>query len=300
MLKAPLYLLTDAAHFDVSYTINPWMTPHDWRRNERENKRAALTASRALSQALEGAGARLIVLDGRPGLPDMVFPANAAIVLDRRALVARFRYAERRGEERHFLAAFRNLRRQGLLDEVRAFPEDCWQEGAGDCIWDASRQIFWAGFGPRSMRAAIPIIEDFFGAPVTPLELVSDRFYHLDVCFLALPCGEIVYYPPAFSKAALANIKDTAPADLLIEASTEDAERFSVNAVNIGKTVIMAAPSARLRGQLAERGYEVKSLNLKPFMMAGGGAYCMTLRLDRVSSIAESRAQHAIPAALAG
>ena len=44
-------------------------------------------------------------MDGVPGLPDMVFPANAAVVLNGRAIVARFRHYERQGEERHFLAS---------------------------------------------------------------------------------------------------------------------------------------------------------------------------------------------------
>jgi N-dimethylarginine dimethylaminohydrolase len=35
---------------------------------------------------------------------------------------------------------------------------------------------------------------------------------------------------------------------------------------------------------LAERGYKVMDVNLDPFILSGGGAYCMTLRLDRRST----------------
>jgi hypothetical protein len=35
--------------------------------------------------------------------------------------------------------------------------------------------------------------------------------------------------------------------------------------------------------RLAERGYRVTEVDLLPFIMSGGGAYCMTLRLDRRS-----------------
>ena len=296
MNRKPTILITDAGHFEVSYVINPWMTPDAWSKDREGYRLRSLTASAALKSALEAAGADVLKIDGAAGLPDMVFPANAGIVLDRRAILARFRYPERQGEERVFLAAFNRLKTQGLLDVVEQFPDGVFQEGAGDCIWDAGRGHFWAGFGPRSMREAIPVIEQFFAAPVVPLELISERFYHLDVCFLPLSGGEVVYYPPAFSEAAKDTIRAIVPADKLIEASDEDAAGFCVNAVNIGRNIVMATPPARLKAVLGERGYNVTAVDLTPFMMAGGGAYCMTLRLDRArapeaaSSVAAARA----------
>jgi len=37
-----------------------------------------------------------------------------------------------------------------------------------------------------------------------------------------------------------------------------------------------------LKDRLGERGYRVIDVNLDPFILSGGGAYCMTLRLDNV------------------
>jgi N-dimethylarginine dimethylaminohydrolase len=114
-----------------------------------------------------------------------------------------------------------------------------------------------------------------------PLELASPRYYHLDTCFLSLSGGEIVYYPPAFTDAARATIRSAVPADMLIEASDEDAEGFCVNAVNFGREIVMARPRDGLRARLAERGYRVTGVGLDSFILSGGGAYCMTLRLNR-------------------
>ena len=219
MPKTPIYLMTDESHFEVSYKINPWMTPDAWRKDEARNRMEARESWKALEHALKDASATVVVMEGAPGLPDMVFPANSAIVLNRRALVARFRYHERQGEERHFEAEFDRLKDVGLIDEVGHMPKGCWQEGAGDCIWDASRQIFWAGFGPRSSFEAIAEIKNFFELPMRTLELVSGRFYHLDTCFVPLSGGEILFYPPAFSKPALAAIREHVPAHALVEAS---------------------------------------------------------------------------------
>ncbi len=280
----PLLLLTDPAHFEVSYAINPWMQPGAWAADPSGHKNAARRSFKALAKTLAEAGARLEIMPGVAGLPDMVFPANAALVLDRRAIVARFRYPERQGEERHFLDYFQGLAHQGLLDEIAQFPAGCFQEGAGDCIWDMSRGRFWAGYGQRSVHEAAGETAAFFGQPVTPLELISPRFYHLDVCFCPLSGGEILYYPRAFSPAALTAIRDAAGPDDLIAATDEDATRFNVNAVNIGKTLVMASAGPNLVARLAERGYTVMDVDLGPFIMSGGGAYCMTLRLDRRSA----------------
>ncbi len=284
MSETPTFLMTDSSHFEVSYKINPWMTPGEWLVNEAENRAEAHRSQRNLADALRAGGARVITIDGAPGLPDMVFPANAAVVLNKRALVARFRHRERQGEERHFLHEFRHLTELGMLECTAQMPKSTFHEGAGDCIWDAARRMFWAGHGPRSSFEAVHHIRDYFGEPVTPLELVTGRFYHLDTCFACLSHGEVLYYPAAFSSAALATIRGHVPAGMLIEASEEDAARFSVNAVNFGNDIVMAEPTARLADELRERGYVVTPVNLRPFIMSGGGAYCKTLRLDLKSN----------------
>jgi arginine dihydrolase len=285
----PLLLLTDPAHFEVTYTINPWMRPCAWAENPSGHLAAARRSFQSFATALTGAGAQLEIMPGVADLPDMAFPANAAIVLDRRAMLARFRHPQRRGEERHFREHFRLVMERGsVLDEVEQLPPNCFQEGAGDCIWDPVRGRFWAGYGQRSMRRAAAEISAFFERETTALELLSPRFYHLDVCFCVLSGGEIFYYPPAFSAASLAAIRDVVAPEDLIEATDEDAARFNINAVNIDDRLVMATASPELVARLAERGYRVSEVDLQPFIMAGGGAYCMTLRLDNCSATASA------------
>lgn len=279
----PSLMMVASTHYEVSYVINPWMQPGAWGNDPEAHRRQAAAASAALRAALESAGAEVSLLPGAAGLPDMVFPANAAVVLNRRALVARFACPERRGEEAHFLAAFEALRARGLLDVVEQYPDGVFQEGAGDAIWDDGRQLFWAGYGQRSERASLAITEAFFDVPLVTLELVSPRFYHLDTCFLSLSGGEVLYYPPAFSDEGRATIEAVAGRDNVLVAQDEDAAGFCVNAVNIGRHIVMARPPQRLRDQLTERGYIVSAVDLDPFILSGGGAYCMTLRLDRES-----------------
>jgi N-dimethylarginine dimethylaminohydrolase len=283
-VRTPVILMTDPKWFDVSYEINPWMQPGVWGADAARHARAARSAFGALVDALKATGASVEIVAGARGLPDMVFAANAAVVLDGRALVGRFRPAERRGEEAEYLAAFSALKARGLLNEVVQICPGVFQEGAGDAIWDASRGCFWTGYGQRSDRAAGDAIADFFGREVIALELASPRFYHLDTCFCPLSGGEVLYYPPAFTPAALAAIRSRVQADRLIEASDAAAAALCVNAVSIADTVVMAKAPDALRRALQARGYRVAEVDLSPFILSGGAAFCLTLRLDHRSN----------------
>jgi len=283
---APRFALCPPDHFAVVYSINPWMNPSRWGQGGEALKVQARAEWQRFRDALAAAGAEIELVKPMPGLPDMVFTANAAVVLDRKALVARFRWPERQGEEAHFLAYFRGLVARGLLDHAEMLPSGMTQEGAGDCIWDAARGLFWAGHGPRSTLSAAAHAADFFGVPVVPLELVSQRFYHMDVCLCPLPGGELMYHAPAFSAASLGRLREEAGRDKLIAVGPEDATGFAANAVALGNKVIMSACSDDLRARLVERGYEPVVVPLDTFRMAGGAAFCLTLRLDHRSDAA--------------
>ena len=112
------------------------------------------------------------------------------------------------------------------------------------------------------------------------LELATDRFYHLDTCFCPLTGGKLLYYPPAFTAEALEAIHAHVRPEDRIVASDEEAAAFCVNAVNIGRHLIMAEPPQSLREDLQAQGFNVEGIDLAPFILSGGGAYCMTLRLD--------------------
>lgn len=292
MTDRPIFLMTDPDAFDVCYQINPWMRPDAWRADPQAGLAAAREASAGLRRALQGLGAQVETIGAVLGLPDLVFPANGAVVLDGVALLARFRHPERQGEEAIFREVFCALKRRGIVRQVVDLPEGVLQEGAGDAIWDADRGFFWAGHGPRSSRASLAVIARTFGQEVVGLELATDRYYHLDTCFCPLAGGRLLYYPPAFTDQALATIRARVPESQRIEATDAEAEAFCVNAVNLGERIVMARAPASLKRKLSAQGYRVAEVDLAPFILSGGAAYCMTLRLDR-----ESRPSRAVIAA---
>jgi len=271
MKKTPhLFLMCPPEYFDVSYIINPWM--HG---NMRKIDNAlAKQQWRALYDILcDRATVRLV--NPQPGSPDMVFTANAGLLRGKHFLLSRFRYPERQYEEPYFADWFMD---RGY--EVTYMPRDVPFEGAGDALFDRKDKRLWLAHGHRSVLAAREDIRRLFKVDVVPLQLVDQRFYHLDTCFCPLSRGHLVYYPPAFDPASRKRIEELVPASRRIAISEEDALQFACNAVNAGDTVVVNRASQAFVEALGRVGYEVVQSPLSEFMKAGGSAKCLTLRLD--------------------
>lgn len=270
-------------HFEVSYTINPWMRPDTWAKESAVLGARSSSGWHQLTQSLRDLGADLELVPPVPGLPDMVFTANAAVVLDGKALVATFRHPQRQGETPVFRRTFDALKERGLLTEVIDMPDGVVLEGAGDCVWDPARDTFWLGYGQRSDASAADVVRDTFGFDVVPLRLVDPRFYHMDTCLAPLTGGEVLYYPGAFDAAGNAAIRDRFGAENLIVAPEGDACTLAVNAVNLGRDIVLATATPSLQAMLEERGYRVHQTPISDFGLSGGSAFCLTLKLDRRS-----------------
>jgi N-dimethylarginine dimethylaminohydrolase len=261
-------LMCRPTHFEVSYVINPWM------QHGAAHGALALAQWRALRDAL-GAHAEIVTIEPQPGLPDMVFTANAGVVVGKRAMASHFMPHERRGEEPFFKRWFREC---GFV--MVELPEDIGFEGAGDCLEDARRPMLWTGLGPRTEPEALAYLGRAFDREIVGLRLVDPRFYHLDTCFCPLSGGHVLYYPEAFHPTSRSEIERRVPAALRIPVGAEDAANFACNSVNLGSEVFMHQASPRLSAELARAGYRAHEIDLGEFLKAGGSAKCLTLRLD--------------------
>ena len=278
---APHLLMSPPDFFEVAYSINPWMNPEQWSLDARRLQRDAATGWNALRSTYESLGARVVVKPAAQGWPDLVFTANCAVVLDGKALLARYLRPERAGEEAFGHRMFEQLRARGEVDSICRTPQGVYFEGAGDAIYDPLRGLMWMGFGQRSSRAAHYTVEHVFGIPTLSLELVNPRFYHLDTCFCLLSGGEVICHLPAFTDEGQGQIESIV-GDKLILAPPDDAAQLGVNSVCIGKDVVMCHCSPALREELEARGYRVHVVPLGSFNRSGGAAYCLTLKLNNL------------------
>ena len=279
-LSSAHLMMSAPDHFEVSYRINPWMDPANWSVSADRLARDARNGWADLKRTYEKLGARIDVQTAQRGLPDMVFTANSAVVLDRKVMLARFLCPERQGEEVHNRAFFEAQRARGVVDSIIDPPAGLFFEGAGDAIWDRSRGVLWTGYGQRSSRDMQHVLARAYGVPTIALELVDPRFYHLDTCFCVLPRGDIIWFKSALAPASQALVEELAGRDKLIDASEDDAHHLAVNSVSLGNDVVLCHASEPLRAQLRARGYRPHVVSLDSFNRSGGAAYCLTLRLD--------------------
>jgi N-dimethylarginine dimethylaminohydrolase len=226
---------------------------------------------RRLYALIQQAGVKVSLLEPVPGLPDLVFTANAGMIFKRKALVSRFRYRQRQGEEPYNRRWFTE---NGF--EVVDVPEHFSFEGAGDALFCGD--TLFAGYRMRSDLAGHQAIGKLLGIRVIPCELVDTRYYHLDTCFCPLAPGEALWHPPAFDDYGQRAIREHVPN--LIEVTPAEAERFACNAVVIGRHVITNTGCDELHAALRQRGYDAVATPLDEFVKAGGSAKCLTLRLD--------------------
>ncbi len=263
------YLMCAPDHFEVAYVINPWMEGNV----ARGDNQAATRQWNALTRLI-GKVAQVERVMAAPSVPDMVFTANAGLVLDSKFVLSRFRHPERQAEEPHFAAWFAT---QGF--EVFTLPPGMPFEGAGDALLDRQAPLLWLGYGHRSDQACAPLIAGWLDIDIQPLKLVNERFYHLDTCFCPLEGGYLMYYPAAFDAASQARIAARVPAEYRIPVVDADAFDFACNAVNCGRHVFLNRASAALTHELQSRGFAVRQTPLTEFMKAGGSAKCLTLKL---------------------
>ncbi|MEU2913553.1 dimethylargininase [Streptomyces massasporeus] len=257
-------LMCPPRHFDVRYSINPWMEPE-----KPTDTALALLQWEQLSGLFQELGHAVEVIDPLPGVPDMVFAANGATVVDGKVLGARFRHVQRTAEGPAYLQWFIQ---QGYREVL--WPEYV-NEGEGDYLTVGRRILAGTGFrtDPRSHAEA----QEFFGLPVTGLTLVNPRHYHLDTALAVLSDTEIMYYPAAFSPGSQAVLREMFPDAIL--ASHEDAALFGLNAFSDGLNVLLPQAAQGLQKQLLARGFNPIGVDLTELLKAGGSVKCCTLEL---------------------
>jgi N-dimethylarginine dimethylaminohydrolase len=266
----PTYLMCPPEWYDVDYVINPWMAGN----LHRPSRDAAFAQWRTLYQHLHRI-ADVRLLHARPGAPDMVFVAHAALVQHGVAAISSFAHTQRQTEEQHLRQWFRDA---GFL--VWETPRETCFEGEGDALFDASGDHLWAAHGVRTCRQSHRHVADAWHTQVTSLHLVDPRFYHLDLCFAPLSDGHLLYFPEAFDAPSLEKIEAAYAPENRIEVSEAEATQFACNVINVGRNILMSAVGTDLAARLTSLGYEVTELQLSEFLRGGGSAKSLALRLS--------------------
>lgn len=264
------FLMCAPEHYDVDYVINPWMEGNI----HKSSQERSVEQWQKLYHVLKDK-AIVDLVPPQKGWPDMVFTANAGLVLGETAVLSRFLHKERQGEEPYFKKWFE---KNGFT--VHELPQDLPFEGAGDALLDREGRWLWAGYGFRSELDSHPYLAKWLDIEVLSLRLIDERFYHLDTCFCPLANGYLLYYPHAFDSYSNRLIEMRVAPEKRIAIEEADAVNFACNAVNVESIVIMNKASDALKARLAEVNFQVIETPLTEFLKAGGAAKCLTLRVN--------------------
>jgi arginine dihydrolase len=260
------YLMCPPEHFGVLYEINPWM--HREVKVDRDLSRAQWIA---LVANLQAAGAEVVTIEPRAGVPDLVFTANAGVVSGDVFVPSRFRHPERTPETEVFASWFGD---HGW--KVKPLPTGLGHEGAGDGLpFDGT---LLCGYRTRSDASAGTVLSRMLRTPVRTVELVDERLYHIDLTFCPLDDRRAMCAPAGWDHYGRTVVEALVPEPLWLD--DEATLTFCANSVVVGSNIVMPVVPPRVGRQLEAWGFTVVESVVGEFLKAGGGCRCLTLALD--------------------
>ncbi|MBC7707658.1 amidinotransferase [Polaromonas sp.] len=277
-------LMSDAAHFDDSAPINPYMDGA-----VAINREKAQQEHDSIREALLAAGVEVKQVPSPEDCQDGVYTANWALVHGEMAIMSRLPNA-RKGEEAYA--------RQVLTDlgkTIVTVPNELRFSGQGDAL-PCGKYLF-CGSQYRTDGAVHQFLGDTLGLNAISLQTVPQMddngqpmtnassgwpdsfFYDIDLALAVLRPDLMAWCPKAFMPESQEKLRSL-PIEK-IEISLEEAtQAFACNLVSTGETVIMSAHAPQF--QAAVESYGLKTITPEISELAKGGGYirCTTLTLS--------------------
>lgn len=224
----------------------------------------------------------VLTIEGAPGCEDMVFTANQSfpfVLPDGKKIVvmSKMRHESRKREVPFFETFYKNIGYEPVhLQHTDMF------EGMGDTIPHTGKKLFYGGYGHRSKKEAYTELADIIQAPIVALELIDERFYHLDTCFVSLGTEAVMICKEAFTADGLAALAKLYKRVHYIPVQ-EAVDSFALNAhtmfnVATGKKMAVIHKGAAFTNQvLKSEGFEVFEVDTTEYMKSGGSVFCMKM-----------------------
>ena len=269
--QRPTFLMCAPGWYEVQYAINPWMAGNI----AKSSRDTAFYQWNGLYQALKNLG-DVKLIPAKEGAPDMTFVAHGAAVNYGVAALSCFAHFQRTAEEDYL---------QAWLEEAGFIvwkSEGLPFEGEGDALFSPDGERLWAAHGSRTSARSHHRLSNVWHVDVISLHLVDPRFYHLDLCFIPLNGGHVLYYPGAFDRRSLEKIESVYSPQNRIAVTEEEAIQFSCNVVNVGNDVLMHT-ARTVASRIRAAGYRVSEFPLGEFIKGGGAAKSLVLRLSDLS-----------------
>lgn len=279
-------LMSGAEYFSDQFAINAHM---DSRIPVDIDK--AIAEHKAIQEALESAGVKVIKTPAPIDCQDGVYTANWALCRGNKALLSVL--PNKRQAETPY--AERALRKLGK--EIVTLPEGIHFSGQGDAL-PCGNRVF-VGSNYRTSIEAWPHIKELLGFEVIGLQTIPKRtlfgfgkriinaetgwpdsyYYDIDLALAVLREDLIAYCPEAFIPQSR-KLLESLPIQKIIVSREEATKGFACNLVSTGETVVMSARAPKFKA--AVEAYGLKTITPEVTELGKGGGYirCTTLTLD--------------------
>lgn len=235
----------------------------------------ALDQHRRLREALTQHNVRCHMLDPAPGLPDLCFTRDCAVVTPWGPVLLNPAMPHRRREVRYVEDYLRALGTRPIRITEGTI------EGGDICIARDGLVIIGLSRERTSLTGAEALASLFRENGWDVILCPFDAYHlHLDTIFCmldgnrALACAEAL--PQDFLDAVRAR------GIHVLDVRHAEARRLGCNVVSLdGRTILIGAGQARLQRLLSRSGFETVEVDISQFSACGGGLHCLTMPLAR-------------------
>jgi N-dimethylarginine dimethylaminohydrolase len=138
--------------------------------------------------------------------------------------------------------------------------------------------VLVAGYRPRSAVGAQTSLGALLGVPVRTVDLVDERFYHVDLVFCPVDERRALIAPQGLDRYGCRVLEELVSEPVWL--TDDEATAFCANSVVVGDVIVMPWCTPRLGRVLEAAGKSVAVAPVGEFLKAGGGCRCLTLALD--------------------
>ena len=220
-----------------------------------------------------------IVFPGDATTPDAVFPNNVFATAPGRAIVGAMRHAVRRSEAARadIRSFFTDLLHYELVDlSARPFAAEL----TGSLVIDRARGIGFCGLSERCDRAGAAAMHAAFGLKLMFCFELAAGEYHANVVLAQLASRALIVAPAGFADPAAAEAIAQVYSPCVLRLSPAQKAAFAGNAIALDDANVWmsgraaASLDAAQRGQLAEWGFALRTVELDEIEKAGGSLRC--------------------------
>jgi N-dimethylarginine dimethylaminohydrolase len=283
-------VLATPDHYRISYAINPLTNKNDTIDLEKAKEQFSKLKARFAANRIPVHLIDTSVADPTGKFPDFVYVSNSALILrgwpTKVAILARYAFPERRGEEQIVGAFLKNK----LGYKIITLPEKegLYFEAQGDCRWSHEGKHLWLPYGAgRTSKSGIEAVKNaimteaaaigWIPPTIHSLSLSNKTTYHLDLCFLPLPNGRLLYHAGSFTAAGRKEIANTFGKSNVIDVPIK--YMYVCNSVWLdGKRLLIPRlPDGCRQWMYNATKMHVEETNVDQFHLAGGSVSCMVL-----------------------